>query len=674
MFRRFASLAAMLTAVLLAGCGGGGGSGTVAASGAGMPSGLQYAQANVQYPVNEPIIPNQPSSTGAAITHYDVSPALPAGLQLDPTSGVISGTPTSESHATPYTVTGSNAAGSIQTMVTIAVVAVQTAPAALRYDQQSPTYTAGMPIKPNEPNPVGGEVTRYSIDPSGDSLPLGLSLSETTGVISGTPILVPLDFDTAAARTYDVTVVGSNGVGSAKEKLAITIEPEVVPPAAPENLHYTVSWAAYAAGKAIATNVAHYDGGAITGYSVLPALPEGLTLDPSTGDISGVPAAASPSTTYTVTGVNESGSASAQITLQVVPPGTWVPTRSVMHSVRYEAVQITLLDGRVLVAGGKDATGMLASAELYDPGTGEWTETSPMATSRYGAMSALLPTGKVLVAGGFDSTGTVLRSAEIFDPNDPSAPWQSTGSMNSARTGAGIALLANGNVVVAGGVGNGSPGPVLSTVEIYDAGTGTWTSVRRLNAAATDIGALSMQGGTQIVVPGAQNAFGAVLNQVQVSDQAISNWTNSTFAGPARLQYAALAMTDQYGLVFGGVNGSTFNAVDLYNAASKSSSSVTPLSVPRGRALVAPLDATHVLVAGGTNNGIGINSAEVYTFNPNPPLGMPATATAPTSPMSVVRIAAGISALQDGHVLVSGGWDNTQSQAIYTNTSEIYVP
>jgi hypothetical protein len=53
---------------------------------------------------------------------------------------------------------------------------------------------------------------------------------------------------------------------------------------------------------------------------------------------------------------------------------------------------------------------------------------------------------------------------------------------------------------------------------------------------------------------------------------------------------------------------------------------------------------------------------------------MPETATAPTSPMSVVRIAAGISALQDGHVLVSGGWDNTQSQAIYTNTSEIYVP
>ena len=57
--------------------------------------------------------------------------------------------------------------------------------------------------------------------------------------------------------------------------------------------------------------------GVVTGYSVSPALPAGISLDPSTGRISGSPTAAAAPTTYTVTASNGSGSTTFGVALTV---------------------------------------------------------------------------------------------------------------------------------------------------------------------------------------------------------------------------------------------------------------------------------------------------------------------------------------------------------------------
>lgn len=87
-------------------------------------------------------------------------------------------------------------------------------PVALTYTTNPAVYTKGITITANTPANVSGVVTSYSVTPS---LPVGLSLSTTTGVLSGTP--------TATSGPNGYTVVGSNPGGSTTCTLTITVAP-----------------------------------------------------------------------------------------------------------------------------------------------------------------------------------------------------------------------------------------------------------------------------------------------------------------------------------------------------------------------------------------------------------------------------------------------------------------
>ena len=102
-----------------------------------------------------------------------------------------------------------------------------------------------------------------------------------------------------------------------------------------------------------------------------------------------------------------------------------------------------LMNGKVLVAGGVADTfdsAVLASAELYDPVTGTWTNTGSMAVGRASHTAVLLSSGKVLVCGGFNSGFGPLASAELYDP--ASGTWSTTGSLVEARYYQPATLLA----------------------------------------------------------------------------------------------------------------------------------------------------------------------------------------------------------------------------------------
>jgi hypothetical protein len=82
-----------------------------------------------------------------------------------------------------------------------------------------------------------------------------------------------------------------------------------------------------------------------------------------------------------------------------------------MRTARVYHTATLLSDGRVLVAGGGDAT-----AELYDPATATFSSTGSMAVARSSHTATLLSDGRVLVAGGADNNAGALASAELYQP------------------------------------------------------------------------------------------------------------------------------------------------------------------------------------------------------------------------------------------------------------------
>src|SRR5262245_11072787 len=99
--------------------------------------------------------------------------------------------------------------------------------------------------------------------------------------------------------------------------------------------------------------------------------------------------------------------------------GPWAPAGA-MSAKRDRSTATVLQDGRVLVVGGYDGASTVAFAEVYDPATATFTMAGSLATDRADHAAVLLPDGRVLVAGGIRIANGVfagrLASAEIFNP------------------------------------------------------------------------------------------------------------------------------------------------------------------------------------------------------------------------------------------------------------------
>jgi hypothetical protein len=294
------------------------------------PTSISYSPNSFTYTKGTLTTTVTPTSTGGTVTSWTVSPTLPAGLSLASSDGALSGTPTAVSSSAVYTVTGTNTGGSATTTITIEVNDI--API-ISYPTNSYTLTKGAAMpSPATPTSTGGTVVTWDVSPT---LPSGLTISSSTGVISGTPTTV------TSSAVYTVTATNTGGTDTA----TVTIVVNDVQPL----IGYSPSSILLSKGTAMSpASPTLYGSGQVDSYSVSPSLPAGISLDTSTGVITGTPTAISSSATYTITATNTGGTDTATLTITV---------NDATPSIAFSTNSFTLTKGTAMPTTSPSSTG-----------------------------------------------------------------------------------------------------------------------------------------------------------------------------------------------------------------------------------------------------------------------------------------------------------------------------
>jgi N-acetylneuraminic acid mutarotase len=232
-----------------------------------------------------------------------------------------------------------------------------------------------------------------------------------------------------------------------------------------------------------------------------------------------------------------------------------------LSSPRYGHTLIALADGSAIAVGGNNVTDcnctrFQSTVDRYDPVANNWVAANPLAIARERHTATLLPNGKVLVTGGYGGapntladTGASLASAELFDP--ATGNWTTTGSMNTPRRNHIAILLSGGRVLVAGGT-NGAT--ILASAEIYDPATGLWTPAASMHAARDVASVAMLANGNVLVVNGLNGASSAAFGTgtCEVYDPVADSWSATVPTAVPRTGGLATALPDGRVMVVGG--------------------------------------------------------------------------------------------------------------------------
>ncbi len=225
---------------------------------------------------------------------------LPEGLSLNSETGEITGTPAS-------TINGfidiqiSGEGGSTIASVYFKIVAALDAPA----------ITSNSFAKGTSGQALSFQLTASNspVEFAAANLPSGLSIDASSGSITGTP---------ESAGFYDILVSARNASGWGQPRLLIL---DVIPGLQAPVLT-SAPWAKGEVGKVFAYQITANN--EPTGYAISGDLPEGLTLDESTGSITGTPTKAGFSEVI-LSASNASGNGNGMVFIFAIRPSQEMP-------------------------------------------------------------------------------------------------------------------------------------------------------------------------------------------------------------------------------------------------------------------------------------------------------------------------------------------------------------
>lgn len=300
-------------------------------------------------------------------------------------------------------------------------------------------------------------------------------------------------------------------------------------------------------------------------------------------------------------------------------------------------------------------------------GTGTFSPTSPMTTGRYSYAVTLLANGQVLLAGGWNySLNVYLASAELYDP--ATGIFTATGSMTTPRANATATLLSSGEVLIAGG--SNCEGCVLASAELYNPASGTFSATGPMTTPRYDHTSTLLFNGKVLLAGGCS---GAGTCPLQASAEIYNPKTGAFSAtGPmttARYAHHATLLSNGEVLIAGGAdnngNQNALASAELYDPATGGFTTTGSMITGRySQGTAALLLNGKVLFPGGCGNSGPLASAELY----NPATGI----FSATGSMAAARCYHTAALMLTGEVLIAGGASNASAE-LYEPTKGTFI-
>jgi hypothetical protein len=279
-----------------------------------------------------------------------------------------------------------------------------------------------------------------------------------------------------------------------------------------------------------------------------------------------------------------------------------------MSSARSTPTCVTLQDGRVLVAGGSDAVAAINGAEIYDAVANAWSPVSDMVYSRSGHTATRLKNGLVLIAGG-EGQGAARNTIEIFDPASNSFSLVTSAVLSFSRKEHAAVLLPDGRVLIAGGSDGTN---ALASTEIYDPATATLALGPTLSSPRAGLSATVLLDGNVLIAGGSDGAKD--LASAEIFDTSSGKFVAAAQMTTARSgQLAFLLPNNNQVLLIGGDQGN--GSAELFTPWRNVFGPTASVQVSSKAAAGAALGVDGALmVAGGSDGSRVLPSSRVYGF------------------------------------------------------------
>jgi hypothetical protein len=327
-----------------------------------------------------------------------------------------------------------------------------------------------------------------------------------------------------------------------------------------------------------------------------------------------------------------------------------------------------------VVASSIEETTVTASATVTVTNSSSgFTPTGSLHEARGLHTATLLPDSKVLVAYGSNSsaytaaTGYVgLSSIEVYDAGTGTFT-EIVGDDGAGKFGHTATLLSDGKVLLAGGFVNSVWDYSGSTSDngagLYDSATGVFSETGNMTANRGDHTATLLANGKVLIAGGADlDPTGTGLASAELYDPSTRTFTRTGNMAVGRFLHTATQLQNGRVLIVGGALTSASDPVataEVYDPATGTFTMTGVMATAREQHTATLLADGRVLIVGGTTTSTGDSTATVEVYDPS------TGSFSVTGSMAEARTLDTATLLQSEKVLVAGGGDENSTAEVY---------